>query len=231
MFEWMVGRIEQQALNQALPVYRVRLADGQLTHWLPKLVAFADASTSDKPLGVNTQVVVLLSEERETGVILGALNSLDSPNPSDQDTLHRSRYADGAVIEYDAQSHQLNAILPSGATTHLTSTGGVTVDGDTTINGNLTVNGNASITGSADIGGDTTIGGNLTLSGNGTVGGNFSISGVCAVGGLAAVGGGAVSASGGMSMTGGDITVDGISVKTHTHPENGTGGGTTGVPQ
>ncbi len=223
MSEWMIGRIEQQDFTGPVHRYRVRLADGQLSAWLPKLTPFADVSTTDKPLAVGTQVVVLLARDREEGVILGTLNCNAHPDPSGRDTLHRTRHADGAVIEYDMETHQLNAILPDEATTRLTSTGGVTVDGDTVINGNLTVNGNARISG------DAAIGGNLTLSGSGTVGGNFTISGICAVGGLAAAGGGAVSATGGMTMTGGDITADGISLKGHTHA--GDSGGTTGTPQ
>ncbi len=221
------GTVVELDLSGALHQYRIKLTTGQLSPWMPKCDMVSGESVSNHPLSLGTQVAALILDSE--GLILGTINSTRYPAVSDADTLKRTVFKDGAVIEYDAQSHQLNAVLPSGATTHLTSDGGVTVDGDTTINGNLTVNGNASITGSADIGGDTFIGGNLTLSGNGTVGGNFSISGVCAVGGLAAVGGGAVSASGGMSMTGGDITVDGISVKTHTHP--GDSGGTTGAAQ
>jgi len=67
----------------------------------------------------------------------------------------------------------------------------------------------------------TTITSETEINGNTTINGNASITGICAVGGLAKVGGGAVPATGGMAMTEGDVTVDGISVKQHTHNETG----------
>ncbi|WP_294948250.1 phage baseplate assembly protein V [Sulfurivirga sp.] len=105
--EWMIGRIEQQDFTGPVHRYRVRLADGQLSAWLPKLNPFADGSTTDKPLAVGTQVVVLLARDREEGVILGALNCHAHPDPASRDTLHRTRYADGTVVEYDMDSHTL----------------------------------------------------------------------------------------------------------------------------
>ncbi len=107
MSEWMIGRIEEQALGGAVHRYRVRLADGQLSAWLVRLNPFADGSTTDKPLAVNTQVVVLLARDREEGVILGTLNCNANPAPADRDTVHRTRYADGTVVEYDMDSHTL----------------------------------------------------------------------------------------------------------------------------
>ncbi len=107
MSEWMIGRIEEQDFTGSVHRYRVRLADGQLSDWLPKLNHFADGSVTDKPLAINTQVVVLLARDREEGVILGTLNCDAHNDPSDRDTLHRTRYADGTVVEYDIDSHTL----------------------------------------------------------------------------------------------------------------------------
>lgn len=107
MFEWMIGRIEQQDFSGPVHRYRVRLADGQLSAWLPKLNPFADGSTTDKPFSAGTQVVVLLAADREEGLILGALNCTVSADPADRDTLHRIRYADGTLVEYDIDSHAL----------------------------------------------------------------------------------------------------------------------------
>ncbi len=50
-------------------------------------------------------------------------------------------YADGAVIEYDRETHQLNAVLPDGATTELVSDGGVTIIGDVIVTGNIKATG------------------------------------------------------------------------------------------
>lgn len=107
MSEWMIGRIEEQGFTGSVNRYRVRLADGQLSAWLPKLNPFADGSVTDKPLAINTQVVVLLARDREEGVILGALNCDAHPDPAGSGTLHRTRYADGTVVEYDMDSHTL----------------------------------------------------------------------------------------------------------------------------
>lgn len=78
---------------------------------------------------------------------------------------------------------------------------------------------------------NTTINSETEINGNTIINGNATVTGICAVGGLAGATGGAVPATGGFDMTGGDITADGISLKGHTHPETGTGGGTTGTPQ
>jgi len=107
MSEWMIGRIERQDFTGPVHRYRVRLADGQLSAWLPKLNPFADGSVTDKPLAVGTQVVVLLARDREEGVILGTLNCNAHPDAASRDTLHRTRYADGTVVEYDMDSHTL----------------------------------------------------------------------------------------------------------------------------
>lgn len=215
--------VESQNLTGSQPLYRVRYATGELSPWITQLVLNAGTSLKNHALSVGTQVACL--REDYEGVILGAINCREYPSVTDSDGISRAIYPDKAVIEYNADTHQLNAVLPSGATTRLTSTGGVTVDGDTVINGNLTVNGDVLVNGNTDITG------NISIGGNGTVGGNFSISGVCAVGSLVSSAGGAVVSSGGMAISGGDVVVDGISVKSHTHPENGTGGGTTEAPQ
>ena len=153
------GTVVELDLSGALHQYRIKLTTGQLSPWMPKCDMVSGESVSNHPLSLGTQVAALILDSE--GLILGTINSTRYPAVSDADTLKRTVFKDGAVIEYDAQSHQLNAVLPSGATTHLTSDGGVTVDGDTTINGNLTVNGNASITGSVEVGGSVNAGGDV----------------------------------------------------------------------
>jgi phage baseplate assembly protein V len=202
------GEIEQQDLSKPLHQYRVRLSTGELSPWMPALVTVAGATRENHALSKGTQVACFAGLYE--GIVLGALNSSQKPATTNSDKIKRTIYPDGAVIEYNAISHQLNAILPAGATTHLTSRGGVTIDGDTTINGDLTVNGD------------------IAVNGNGTVSGNFKISGICGVGSLVNATGGAVVSRGGMQMSGGDVVVDGISATGHTHPESG--GGTTGGP-
>lgn len=62
--------------------------------------------------------------------------------------------------------------------------------------------------------------------------GNLNVAGVATVGALAATGAaGASTVAGNLSITGGDVTVDGISSKTHVHGGVQPGAGTTGAPQ
>lgn len=58
----------------------------------------------------------------------------------------------------------------------------------------------------------------------------LQVAGMATVGGLSSTGlAGASSITGDLVVTGGDVTADGITLKTHTHP--GDSGGTTGAPQ
>ena len=220
MSEWMIGRIEEQDFTGSVHRYRVRLADGQLSDWLPKLNHFADGSVTDKPLVINTQVVVLLARDREEGVILGTINCDAHPDPADRDTLHHTRYADGTVVEYDMDSHTLTvdcvgSVVVKGADVLRVEFGGqidisapkTTISTTQTHNGDITLNGNLIINGNASVSGMTTTGG-LTSTGT--------------------AGGGGATITGGVKVTG-DVVADGISLKHHTHP--GDSGGTTGAPQ
>jgi len=48
------------------------------------------------------------------------------------------RFTDGAEIAYDPESHELEAVLPSGATLLLVADGGISITGDITLTGKLT---------------------------------------------------------------------------------------------
>lgn len=48
------------------------------------------------------------------------------------------RFTDGAEIAYDPESHELEAVLPAGATMMLVADGGITITGDITLTGKLT---------------------------------------------------------------------------------------------
>lgn len=82
------------------------------------------------------------------------------------------------------------------------------------------------------ISGDATVGGTLDVTGAVTLQATANVAGVATVGGLAVTGvAGAASVAGDLAVTGGDITVDGISSKTHVHGGVAAGGATTGAPQ
>ena len=132
-----IGVIEEADYSQAIPRAKVRMGD-LLTTWLPMLALRAGQDQSWWPLEVGEQVLVLSpSGDPAQGFILGSINQSRVPANGNKQELHRTNYADGAVIEYDRAAHALNAQLPSGATTELISDGGVSVFGDLTVDGNI----------------------------------------------------------------------------------------------
>lgn len=150
------GEIEQQDLSKDLHQYRVRMSTSELSPWMPALTSVAGSARQNHALSIGTQVACLMGLYE--GLILGALNSTQKPATTNDDKIDRSIHADGAQIEYNAKTHQLNATLPAGATTHLTSRGGITFDGDLTVNGDVTVNGDETVNGSTSITGVLQVG-------------------------------------------------------------------------
>lgn len=198
------GAIVEQDLNRDLPHYRVKFATGEKSPWMPALVTVAGTSRCNLPLSIGTQVACLFG--RLEGVILGALNCAPNPTTSHSDKIDRTEYADGTVVEYDAEAHALNINCVGNIT--ITAATHLTINAlSTTVNTEQTHNGDVSINGNLNVSSLTTTGG---LVSQGTVGGGATITGP-------------------VSVSGGDVEADGISLKGHTHP--GDSGGTTGAPQ
>lgn len=201
-----------------------------VSHELPILVKQTLAVKDYYIPDVGEHVVcVFLPNGVEAGFILGAFYSDSDTTPVAAQKKRHITFDDGTVIEYDRESHTLLVDVKGDAT--IVTTGNV----NATVGGNVT----ASITGTmtATIGGDMagTITGNLvTEAANWQHTGNVQILGVATLGGLAVTGlsqPGGATITGGIEITGGDVTVDGISVKTHTHGGVTVGPGDTGVPQ
>ena len=105
---------------------------------------------------------------------------------------------------------------------------GHTIDTDTTITGNLTVNGNSQVDGNSNIDGNLTVTGTTTSTGVVT-----ATTGVLAAS-YAGLGGGAATFNVDMNVTGtmattGSMTINGITLETHTHTDSE--GGATSPPQ
>lgn len=145
------GRIEEQNLTGAVHKYRVRLSTGELSPWCPALVSVAGDDRHNQAYTLGTQVALMM--DNYEGLILGALNYDQKPATTDRDTLNRAVYRDGAVIEYDSQSHALTATLPAGATTTLISDGGITINGNITLTGDINQTGKITSTGDHIAGG------------------------------------------------------------------------------
>lgn len=133
------------------PRVKVR-SGGILTSWLPWMASRAGDDQEWDPPTVNEQVVLLSpSGQLANGVAVTGLFSDAIAANGDRAGLHRRTYRDGAVIEYDSVAHHLNATLPNGGTTRLTSTGGIHIVGPITHEGDYTQTGNQQVTGTVSV--------------------------------------------------------------------------------
>jgi phage baseplate assembly protein V len=87
-----------------------------------------------------------------SGIILGSLYCEEYPAPADSETITQFLFNDGALLDYDTETHSLRAILPDGATAEITATGGMTLNGDVTIAGDVSVSGDVSADGDVTAG-------------------------------------------------------------------------------
>lgn len=130
---------------------KVRVQAGDiLTGWLPWLSQRAGGNKSWHAPEIGEQVIILSpSGELSQGVVLASLFQALMPPPVNTPEKHHTVYIDGAVLEYDRNTHHLSALLPDGATVQLTSTGGITLAGDIHLTGNITLTG--TVTASVDV--------------------------------------------------------------------------------
>lgn len=128
---------------------RVKVKTGELTTaWLPWLALRAGADREWDPPTVNEQVILFSpSGQLANGVVITGLPSDHIPANGSRPGLHRRTYADGTVIEYDSVAHHLNATLPDGGTTNLTSTGGINIIGPINHQGDYNQTGNQNVVG------------------------------------------------------------------------------------
>ncbi|EBA4495561.1 phage baseplate assembly protein V [Salmonella enterica] len=130
--------------------------DDLRTNWLPILQRNTQNNKDYWLPDVGEQVEVLLDDNGEDGVVLGAVySSVDTPPVTDKDKRY-VRFADDAAFEYDRKTHQLTVNggiekIVIEAKTSISITAPLT-----TITGNVQVTGNISASGSIiDAGGNT----------------------------------------------------------------------------
>ncbi|MFL0805520.1 MAG: phage baseplate assembly protein V [Agarilytica sp.] len=135
------GRIHSVDLTQSLPKVRVKI--GELTTgWLPFLTQRAGTDTQWWPIELEEQVLVVSpSGDLAQGIVIGSLFQNQFPPPSLSESAVRTEYSDGAVIEYDKESHHLQVILPAGGRLEVVADGGVSIVGDVSVEGNITASG------------------------------------------------------------------------------------------
>lgn len=105
-----------KAIDAARGMARVQFADldGMVSGWLPVLVTKSLQDRDYHMPDVGEHVACLLDACFEHGVVLGAIYSdADQPPVRDADKRH-TRFADGAVIEYDRQAHRYLVDVPAG---------------------------------------------------------------------------------------------------------------------
>lgn len=218
-----IGKVS--ALDAAAGRVRVAVA-GTNTTWLPWLVQRAGGDRSWWAPEVGEQVVVLSpGGDLTQAVVAPSIYQAAHAAPGDVATVQRTTYADGTVVEYDRAAHKLKVDCV-GSVDVKTATS-VLIDAQTTV----TIKAATSVLVDAPLStftGAVIVQGLLTyqagMAGSGGGGAAASITGnVNVTGGNVAVAGGGMTASG-------DVVAGTVHLKTHVHPENGTGGGITSAP-
>jgi phage baseplate assembly protein V len=169
-----------------------RRAGPDVTWWMPE---------------VGEQVAVICPDgDPAMGIVIGGLYSGAYPAPSNSPDVHRVKYSDGAIVEYDRAAHKLKATLPGGGTADVIAPGGATITAPLTrIVGNLEITGTITMGTSGAGGAIGTIYGSLQQ-----IGGNFATTGNV--------------------ESDGDQIAGGISQITHVHGNVQPGSGNTGAP-
>lgn len=193
---------------------RVRFTDNEIvSDWLQVVVMGAISTKFFHTFDINEQVVCLMDENDEEGVIIGALyNNGTPPKDGDKDVVSVN-FPDGSVISYNRDSHEYDIDIKGKV--NITSTGETSIKAESVSLEAMTV----------DITAMTNITGNLVVSGSVTA---ASISApVISAGGLG-ISGGNLTTTG--TVTAEDVKSGAISLKTHKHLGVTTGSGTSGTP-
>jgi len=119
----------------------VTIDDDAETPPLPWIERAMGATRTWSPPAVGEQVVVICpAGEIAAAIVLRGIPSDQFAAPGNT-ARELIRFADGAEIAYDPESHELEAVLPGGATMMLVADGGITITGDITLTGKLTATG------------------------------------------------------------------------------------------
>lgn len=206
------GSVFDINLETVPPTCRVSVGDpddadnpGLVTNWIPFFSARAGTTREWNPLTKGEKVLLLCPMgDPAQGVALAGLNDENTPQPSTSPDKHMRVYPDDAVIEYDHAKHALTATLPAGATVLIVAPGAVNVQ-----------------TKAATVQADTiTLDGDATVTKSLTVKGPLSFeAGMTGKGGT----GGAVMKIDGTAEYTGDVKAGNISLRAHTHREQGDG--------
>ncbi|WP_163836950.1 phage baseplate assembly protein V [Spartinivicinus ruber] len=113
----------------------------QTTGWLPwKPTRTGKTVTWSQP-DIGEGATVISEGDLTLGEILPGSYYDRFPAPSANPDVHLTRYADGAIKQYDQSGQAYQLTLPASGTVNIVAKGGVTITGDLTVNGNITATG------------------------------------------------------------------------------------------
>ena len=183
---------------------RVRCAVGGLTtDWLPWLTARAGATRTWSAPRAGEQVLILAPYgDTAQAVALPAIYQDSYPAPASSPDVEQITFPDGSLVAYDSAAHTLT--VSAGAGKVIVNCATATVNASTSVKLDTP---------------QTTCTGALLVQGSITGQGGLAISG--------GSGGASATIAGTMQVTGGDVKADGISLKLHTHREQGDGANTS----
>lgn len=112
----MYRRAIVEAVDPATARVRVRFpdADGMVSWWLEVLQQRTLGDRSYWMPDVGEAVAVLMDEQDEAGVVLGAIYSSADPPPVASADKRHTVHKDGAVFEYDRATHTWTVAVPAG---------------------------------------------------------------------------------------------------------------------
>lgn len=213
------------------------LDDGIVSDWLQIVVMGALSTKFFHMFDINEQVAVLMDENSEDGVILGALFNDNTP-PDTEVTKDKVRvlFPDESFIEYDRASSEWTADIKG--TINLRAESEINIESDSVVNIEAEmVNVDASevsvdadhveiVAPIVEVTGEVTVTGNLTVSG--TVTASTAISSPSISGPGVTMVSGNIDASG--EVKGATVKAGPIDLGTHKHSGVTTGSGTSGTP-
>lgn len=120
-----------------------RVQIGQLlTEWRPWSTQRAGNARTWWAPSIGEQVMFFSpGGDMASGIIMSSIYSTANPAPSDNPAFDTAIYPDGAVIQYDHESHALTVTLPDDSSATVTASQVTSNAPETTCTGNLTVGG------------------------------------------------------------------------------------------
>lgn len=132
-----VGRID--SVDYTTATARVKIVETLTTPrpWLTRRAAPGGDRDWWAPETGEQVLLLAPSGDLTAAVILPSLYQDSAAEPADRGTVHRTLYADGAVIDYDRAAHTLSAVLPAGGRVIVTAPDRVAIEtGDAVVTAN-----------------------------------------------------------------------------------------------